>query len=83
MPRTLGPSLHRHLGSVLWPAFLMAGVAEALIFAVVDPQALSWFGAQPIAVSPQAIYSISFFALWALMALACALTLLLSTRGED
>ena len=30
----------RMLSSVLWPAFLMAGVTEMLIFAHLDPQEL-------------------------------------------
>jgi len=30
--------------TILWPAFLMAGVLEVLVFAVVDPGELHWFG---------------------------------------
>ena len=33
---------------ILWPAFLMAGVLEMLVFAVVDPAELHWFGGPAI-----------------------------------
>jgi hypothetical protein len=33
---------------ILWPSFLMAGVLEAMVFAVVDPSGMHWFGADPI-----------------------------------
>ena len=28
---------------IAWPAFLMAGVMEMVVFAFVDPEALQWF----------------------------------------
>ena len=34
--------------AVLWPAFLMAGVLETLVFALVDPAGLHWFGGTPM-----------------------------------
>ncbi len=37
----------------LWPAFLVAGVIEMLVFAMVDPKHLHWFG-QPVTLSRQA-----------------------------
>ena len=66
---------------VLWPAFLMAGVAEMLVFAVVDPQSLSWFGGEPIAWSRQAIYSVTFFIFWGVISVATAMTQLLDQRS--
>lgn len=62
---------------IVWPAFLMAGVLELLVFAVVDPQDLHWFG-HALEMSRQAVYTLSFFAFWFVTALAGALTLLLS-----
>ena len=62
---------------IAWPAFLMAGVLEALIFAVVDPQNLHWFG-QPLALSREGIYTVSFFIFWAITMAGGALTTLLS-----
>jgi hypothetical protein len=55
---------------VLWPAFVMAGVLEALVFVVVDPQSLSWYGGPPLDLSRQAVYTITFFIFWAVIAAA-------------
>ncbi len=61
---------------VIWPAFLMAGLMEVLVFAMVDPQDLHWFG-QPVALSAQAVYTLAFFAFWAITMLASAMTVFL------
>jgi len=29
---------------IAWPAFLVAGVLEVLVFAMFDPQDMHWFG---------------------------------------
>ena len=39
---------------IAWPAFLVAGVLEMLVFAFVDPQDMQWFG-QPIELSRQGV----------------------------
>ena len=67
----------RRVLTILWPAFLIAGVQEALVFVVVDPQALHWFGADPVAWPVQGIYSVTFLIFWATTATAGALTQLL------
>ena len=48
---------------VVWPAFLVAGVLEMLVFAMVDPQDLHWAG-QPLELSRQGIYTVAFFVFW-------------------
>ena len=68
--------------SVLWPAFVMAGVLEGLVFSVVDPASLTWFGGPPIEWPPQAIYTTTFFIFWGVISIASALTTLLA-RGSD
>lgn len=68
------PSLAVQVASVLWPAFLMAGVLVALIFVVVDPATLSWFGGEPLDWPRQAVYSVTFFICWGVIAVACTLT---------
>jgi len=69
---------------VLWPAFLMAGVAEALVFVVVDPAELHWFSADRVDWSLSAIYSATFLIFWAVISIAAALTQLLSSPpGTD
>ena len=62
---------------IVWPAFLMAGVLEMLVFAMVDPQDLHWFG-QSIQLSRQGIYTVTFFAFWLVTSLFSALTTLLA-----
>lgn len=62
---------------IAWPAFLVAGLLEMLVFALVDPQDLHWFG-QPLAWSRQAVYTLGFFVFWALAMVSSALTTLLS-----
>jgi hypothetical protein len=62
---------------IAWPSFLMAGVLELLVFAVVDPQDMHWFG-QHVEVSRQAVYTLSFFVFWLVISIAGALTTLLA-----
>ena len=67
---------------VLWPAFLMAGVLEVLVFALVDPSSLQWPGGAPIEASRQAIYTLAFLAFWVVTAAASAITVLLLRQGQ-
>ena len=62
---------------VLWPAFLMAGAAEVLFFAFIDPSDIHVHGA-PIEWSREAIYTMVFFAFWGITAASSALTVFLS-----
>jgi len=66
---------------ILWPAFLMAGVLEALVFVVVDPGQLHWFGGEALEWSRAAIYSVTFFIIWGAIATSGALTALLESPG--
>ncbi len=67
---------------ILWPAFLCAALAELVVFAVVDPADLRFFGEQ-IAVSAEAVYTVSFFVFWLLCGLSSALTLYVSPRASS
>ena len=62
---------------ITWPAFLLACLLEMLVFALVDPQDLHWFG-QPVELSRQTVYTLAFFAFWAVSMVASGLTTLLS-----
>lgn len=62
---------------IAWPAFLVAGLLEMLVFAFVDPHDLHWFG-RDLELSRSAIYTLAFFAFWALAMLGSGLTTLLS-----
>lgn len=69
--------LQQRLMWILWPAFLMAGVLEMLVFALVDPQDLHWFG-MPLDWSRQATYTIAFFVFWGVAVVSSGLTTLLA-----
>lgn len=62
---------------IAWPAFLVAGLLEILVFALVDPQQLQWQH-QPLEWSRQAVYTVAFFVFWAAALLSSALTTLLA-----
>jgi hypothetical protein len=72
---TTGTLAHR-LMWVLWPAFLVAGVAEAVFFTVFDPFDLHFFGA-PLELSRLGIYTMGFFGFWGLGIASSALTVFL------
>ena len=63
----------RRMISILWPSFVVAGVAEILFFTLVDPQELYLFG-EPVYWSRRAVYSLGFFAFWAICAASSLLT---------
>lgn len=62
---------------IAWPAFLVAGVLEMIVFAMVDPGDLHWFG-NPLGLSRQAIYTLAFFVFWGITMASSALTTLLA-----
>lgn len=62
---------------IAWPAFLVAAVLEMIVFALVDPSDLHWFGS-PLALSRQAVYTLAFFVFWIVTMASSALTTLLS-----
>jgi hypothetical protein len=68
---------------IAWPSFLMAGVMEGMVFSVVDPSALHWFGQQVIDWPVQAVYTVSFFLFWLVIALACGISRALQTFTHD
>ena len=59
--------------SVLWPAFLMAGVATILFFTAFDPTVLLQ-ETRFADVSRLGAYTIGFFLFWLLTTTSCALT---------
>ena len=62
---------------IAWPAFLVAGVMEMAVFALIDPADLQWMGSS-INWSREAVYTVAFFVFWALAMVSSALTTLLS-----
>lgn len=63
---------------IAWPAFLVAGVLEMVVFAMVDPEDLHRIGGGELGLSRQAIYTLAFFVFWGLTMASSALTTLLS-----
>ncbi len=70
-------NLVQRLMWVIWPAFLMAGMAEMLFFTVFDPFDLHFFGA-PLELSREAMYTLGFFGFWALGVASSGLTVFLA-----
>lgn len=67
---------------ILWPAFIVAGVAEVIFFTVFDPMELHLFG-QPAGISRLAVYSFGFLFLWVFAAASSALTCFLRRRADE
>lgn len=74
--------LAQRLMWIAWPAFLVAGALEMVVFALVDPQELHWFG-QPLELSRQTIYTLAFFFFWAVTFVSSAITTLLSLSSFE
>ena len=55
------------VGAVLWPAFVGAALGDGILFTLIDPDGLEWFGTHE-ALSRQGAYTIGFFLLWFLIA---------------
>jgi hypothetical protein len=68
---------------ILWPAFLMAGVLEIMVFAVLDPSEMRWFGGPPVELSRQAVYTLTFLIFWGVIAIAGAMTALLERTSRE
>jgi hypothetical protein len=67
------PELKTRVMTVLWPAFLMAGVLEMLVFAVVDPHQLHGWGMDSADWSASAVYTMAFLLFWAVIAVAAGI----------
>ncbi|MFO1270116.1 MAG: hypothetical protein U1F50_00265 [Rubrivivax sp.] len=69
--------------SVGWPSFLMAGVLEMVVFSLVDPAQLHWFGGAPVELGATTVYSLAFFVFWLVIATAGAISQLLSESATE
>ena len=58
---------------IMWPSFLVAGMAEGLLFSMVHPSELMFFGHHPD-ISDEGIYTIGFFIIWIFCSFSSALT---------
>ncbi|MHA3903130.1 hypothetical protein ACTPOE_06050 [Castellaniella sp. WN] len=71
----------RNLMWVLWPSFLMAGAASAVVFALVDPLDVVFLGY--LRAGRLTVYTVGFFIFWIMAALSSALTLRIAPRGVE
>jgi len=67
---------------ILWPAFIVGGIAEGIFFTVFDPMELNPFG-EALALSRLAVYSIGFLVFWAFAAASSAFTCFLQRGAEE
>jgi hypothetical protein len=65
---------YRVITSVLWPAFVVAIMAEGFLFSITHPAELLFFGHHPD-ISDEGIYTIGFMMIWFFLALSSLLTL--------
>jgi len=65
---------------LLWPSFLVAGLAEFVVFAFIDPAALQLVTGEPL--SRPAGYTITFFAFWSIGALSAWLARVVAAEDE-
>ena len=58
---------------IMWPSFLVSILAEGLLFSIVHPSELLFFGHHPN-ISDEGIYTIGFFIIWIFCSFSSALT---------
>lgn len=71
----------RSLMLILWPSFLMAGVASAFVFALIDPLDVAVFGY--FRPERDVLYAVGFFFFWLIAALSSLLTLYMSPSQQE
>ena len=61
---TPGIPVIQRIIAVLWPSFIMSGIATGIFFTVFDPLELMMISGQSEEISRMAIYSMGFFLFW-------------------
>lgn len=72
----------QRLITILWPPFLIAGVADALFFTLFDPLQLL-YQQEPVFGSRLAAYTVGFFLFWLLGIGSSALTCYFQRGADD
>lgn len=67
---------------IFWPSFLVAGLAEAIFFTVIDPQELYLLG-KPVHFSPIATYSVGFIGFWLVCAASSLSTVFFQRTAKE
>jgi len=71
----------RSLILILWTSFLMAGVASAFVFALIDPLDVAIFGY--FRPERNVLYAAGFFFFWLIAVLSSVLTLVMLPTAQD
>ncbi|MDO8694665.1 MAG: hypothetical protein Q7J51_11230 [Sheuella sp.] len=66
---------------ILWPSFLMAGLASAVVFALIDPLDVAIFGY--LRPEREVLYAAGFFFFWFMGAMSSLLTLYIVPQEGD
>ena len=66
---------------ILWPSFIVGGVASVAFFLVLDPVDLRMVG--PLELSRMAGYTLGFFFFWAVAAASSAFTCFLQRSPDE
>lgn len=66
---------------ILWPSFIAAGIGVGIMFTLIDPMELVVLGDR-VQASRTTIYSLGFFVLWAIAAMASAMSCFLAVGVE-
>ena len=72
----------RRVVGIVWPAFMVACVLEALVFAMIDPRDIRWFG-ESVQVSREGFYTLTFLVFWVTVMVSSALTTLLAMSSRE
>lgn len=79
--------LGRRLVWILWPAFVVGGVAEVVFFTLFDPMELPFsglaLGESTLGEHRMMVYSIGFFIFWGFAAASSAFTCFLQRPASD
>lgn len=67
---------------VLWPSFIVGGIAETVFFTFIDPMELPRFD-ETSGISRLAVYSGGFFVFWAIAAASSAFTCFLQRSANQ
>ena len=67
---------------VLWPSFLIAAIAEAVIFTAIHPEQILLFG-EPLSISNEGIYTLGFFVIWGFCAASSTLTVFVLPKSGE
>ncbi len=60
-----------HAAQIFWPAFIIAGILEILVFAWIDPSTLILAG---LPLDEKGVYSLAFFVFWGFVSVAALLS---------